>query len=59
MELKSTCWQLNKKHLTIYVLKWEWREYCFGLFMTKREKEWLIEEINAFKMRSLVTSRGI
>lgn len=48
IKLTSTCWHLNKKHLTVSVLKWHTRKHHFGLFMTKREKEWLIAEINAF-----------
>ena len=48
VKLSSIRLPLTKKSLTVCLLKSKWRKHWFGLFLTQREKEWLLEEIEAF-----------
>ncbi len=39
---------LGKKNITYCLLKSELRDYRFGYFLTSRENEWLVQQINSF-----------
>jgi serine/threonine protein kinase len=53
VKLSGISLPLNKKFLTVCLLRSKWRKHRFGSFLTQQEKEWLVGEIKAFleKMR--------
>lgn len=53
VKLSSIGLSPNKKPITVCEIRCGLRKYQFGLFLTQREKEWLVGEISAFleKMR--------
>ena len=53
VELRKVALPLNKNPFTFCMLRWKWRKLGFGTLLTPAEKEWLVQEIEAFvkKMR--------
>lgn len=48
VKLTDLGWRLNKKPVTVCVLRSKWRQHRFGTFLTEPEKEWLVGEITGF-----------
>lgn len=51
LKLSSIRLPLSKKIFTVCMLQSKWHKHWFGLFLTQREKEWLLEEIEAFLVK--------
>ena len=48
VKLTDLGWRLNKKPVTVCVLRSKLRQHRFGTFLTEAEKEWLVGEITGF-----------